>query len=534
VWVRCRRPRMSGGGPPGTRRGERSSSRDKARGKPTASSQNRLRLGEIRKHNALRAKSDFICRYKCTNTLPDIPQEPKLLKYPFDPMRYVKREAHGTGLEKAFNRHAPILSEPDLGVPIDLLDPEQYHVTGREPRLHPKDQELIDSQKEEEKGKETRAQAMPWFISTQYVDTNVSQSRKHVSEWEGDMTSPKGRAYMDALQEEESIDSRLEIADRTFADAAQVDELHKDGKLVHKDKPGVTSVEVMPLLPDVSRWGLSFVLTAFDEAPPQRLTKRSARDGAEIDPAGMPIIQGLQGLGDNPEQWMAYLMPLKRKEAAAEPDGSGDGDSAAASSSSGAADDAEEGESGAGAAPAAGAAGGGPAPSDESAATDGGGGDGNGDGDGNDPPIEYRRLRSYTFEKVAMGEVRDGIAGDGRRESTLIHEDSDSGVMWYKNLDMFYRLTKRRKTEDSDNTMDDRDSLLVRRHESTEAELEEDRVKAISAGVVEEEYDYADEGMAGDEYASGTAEDAAEVVKQEAKGEVTEDGASGGDTTTAL
>ena len=57
------------------------------------------------------------------------------------------------------------------------------------------------------------------------------------------------------------------------------------------------------------------------------------------------------------------------------------------------------------------------APNDETGATDGGGSDGNDDDD--DPPIEYRRLRSYTFEKVAMGEVRDGMAGQDLGDAAL-------------------------------------------------------------------------------------------------------------------
>ena len=92
--------------------------------------------------NPLRAKSDFICRYKCTNNLPDVPQ-PKLLQYPFDPMRYIQR-GPSTALEESYSQTAPILAEPDLGVPIDLIDPEPYTVTGQEPPLNELDQELIE------------------------------------------------------------------------------------------------------------------------------------------------------------------------------------------------------------------------------------------------------------------------------------------------------------------------------------------------------------------------------------------------------
>ena len=382
--------------------------------KPSTSSKARMRLGEIRKLNPLRAKSDFICRYKCNNTLPDIPLDPKLLKYPFDPMRYVRRSNDGSNLEKCFLRAAPILTEPDLGVPIDLVDPGQYTVTGNEPELHPTDRELIEGQTDNKDGDDTVGAAMPWFISTQYVDSNVTQNRTQKEE--SILSSPTGRQL---LKEEETPEARAKIVEQTFEDAAKIDADFKAGKLVHKDKPGVTAVEVAPLLPDIAHWANPYIMTCFDEPPPTELRGRAAHDGAEVDPEGKALIQGLEA---DSESWMAYLMPVKRKAVA------------------------EEGQA------------------SEQSSTE-------------LPAIpegftEYRRLRSYSFEKFLPN-----------KETLLLYKDEQTGDYLYKTIDSFFRLQKRRKTEDTDETQDDRDSLLVARHDPTEQDLEEERQKRQDFGM---------------------------------------------------
>jgi RNA polymerase II-associated factor 1 len=66
--------------------------------------------------------SEFLCKVKYYNNLPDIPLEPKLLRYPFDPSRFYKYAA--TTLEKNF-KHS-IHTEPDLGIQIDLIENSVY------------------------------------------------------------------------------------------------------------------------------------------------------------------------------------------------------------------------------------------------------------------------------------------------------------------------------------------------------------------------------------------------------------------------
>ena len=64
----------------------------------------------------------YCVKVKYLNTLPDIPFDPKFIAYPFDPNRFIKYNS--TSLEKNFKWD--ILCEQDLGVRIDLINPETY------------------------------------------------------------------------------------------------------------------------------------------------------------------------------------------------------------------------------------------------------------------------------------------------------------------------------------------------------------------------------------------------------------------------
>ena len=56
---------------------------------------------------------------KFRNNLPDVPFDPKLLAYPFDPERHIRYKT--TSLERNY-QHA-LLTEPHLGLAGDLIDP---------------------------------------------------------------------------------------------------------------------------------------------------------------------------------------------------------------------------------------------------------------------------------------------------------------------------------------------------------------------------------------------------------------------------
>ena len=74
-------------------------------------------------HSSKGPQSKFINTLHYSNDLPPVPFPPKFLRYPFDPLRYVKYTP--TSLEKEYE--FPLLTEPDLGIPINLIDPNAYY-----------------------------------------------------------------------------------------------------------------------------------------------------------------------------------------------------------------------------------------------------------------------------------------------------------------------------------------------------------------------------------------------------------------------
>lgn len=70
----------------------------------------------------------MLCRVKYCNSLPDIPFDPKFLSFPFENKRFVSYKS--TSLEAAYKYD--LLTEHDLGVTIDLINPDTYAVQAGE------------------------------------------------------------------------------------------------------------------------------------------------------------------------------------------------------------------------------------------------------------------------------------------------------------------------------------------------------------------------------------------------------------------
>ncbi|VDH97951.1 RNA polymerase II-associated factor 1 [Mytilus galloprovincialis] len=84
-------------------------------------------------------RSDLVARVKYNNTLPDIPFDPKFITYPFESNRFIEYKA--TSLERAYKYE--LLTEHDLGVTIDLINPDTYQI---DPNAYPdpEDERLLE------------------------------------------------------------------------------------------------------------------------------------------------------------------------------------------------------------------------------------------------------------------------------------------------------------------------------------------------------------------------------------------------------
>ena len=93
-------------------------------------------------------RSGFICQVKYRNTLPDIPLEPKFLPYPFDTQRFGAYDGP-TGLERSYKYE--LLAEHDLGVNIDLINPDAYQANEHENvAMDPIDERLLEEEQNTE------------------------------------------------------------------------------------------------------------------------------------------------------------------------------------------------------------------------------------------------------------------------------------------------------------------------------------------------------------------------------------------------
>ena len=87
-------------------------------------------------------KADLLCRIKYCNTLPDIPFEPKFITYPFESTRFIQYNA--TSLERAYKHE--LLTEHDLGVTIDLINPDTYKYNPNLTANYPEDEKILEEE----------------------------------------------------------------------------------------------------------------------------------------------------------------------------------------------------------------------------------------------------------------------------------------------------------------------------------------------------------------------------------------------------
>ncbi len=127
--------------------------------------------------------TEFLCKLKFHNTLPEVPTDPKFLKYPHDNNRFVKYVT--TSLE---NSHKSIFhTEVDLGVPLDIIDSTLFKVS-TETTIDEQDMQLITSNttKTEKKNVNPSSKlnlAVPWLRKTEYfTGMGISDEKKENKE----------------------------------------------------------------------------------------------------------------------------------------------------------------------------------------------------------------------------------------------------------------------------------------------------------------------------------------------------------------
>uniref|UniRef100_A0A8C6S9F4 RNA polymerase II-associated factor 1 homolog n=1 Tax=Neogobius melanostomus TaxID=47308 RepID=A0A8C6S9F4_9GOBI len=217
-------------------------------------------------HRTVPERSGVVCRVKYCNSLPDIPFDPKFIAYPFDQHRFVQYKA--TSLEKQ-HKHE-LLTEPDLGVTIDLINPDTYRI---DPNilLDPADEKLLEED----------IQAPSSSKSQCSCDFRIGVSVKQQFTEE--------EIYKDR-------DSQISAIEKTFEDAQK-------SIAQHYSKPRVTPVEVLPVFPDFKMWINPCAQVIFDSDPAPK--DMSAPAGVEM--MSQAMIRGM--MDEEGNQFVAYFLP---------------------------------------------------------------------------------------------------------------------------------------------------------------------------------------------------------------------------------
>ncbi|RXN16922.1 RNA polymerase II-associated factor 1-like protein [Labeo rohita] len=237
--------------------------------------------------------SGVVCRVKYGNSLPDIPFDPKFITYPFDQHRFVQYKA--TSLEKQ-HKHE-LLTEPDLGVTIDLINPDTYRI---DPNilLDPADEKLLEEEIQapsSSKRSQQHAKVVPWMRKTEYISTEFN--RYGVSNEKVEVKI--GVSVKQQFTEEEIYkdrDSQIAAIEKTFEDAQK-------SIAQHYSKPRVTPVEVLPVFPDFKMWINPCAQVIFDSDP----APKDVSGPAGVDMMSQAMIRGM--MDEEGNQFVAYFLP---------------------------------------------------------------------------------------------------------------------------------------------------------------------------------------------------------------------------------
>ncbi|CAG5136016.1 unnamed protein product, partial [Candidula unifasciata] len=245
----------------------------------------RLRPGEKR--------SDLVCRVRYNNTLPDIPFDPKFITYPFETNRFSTYKQ--TSLERLFK--FDLLTEHDLGVNIDLINPDTYKI---DPNAYPEpeDERLLEEDLNtpgDAKRSRHHNTNVSWLRKTEYISTEYNRFVQ-----KADKSEAKVGFNIKKIMREEDLykdrESQINAINNTFEKA-------KQPIMKHYSKPGVTPVQIMEVFPDFQLWKHPFAQVLFDSDP----APKGYSAPVQLEEMSQAMIRG--AVDESGEQFVAYFLP---------------------------------------------------------------------------------------------------------------------------------------------------------------------------------------------------------------------------------
>lgn len=250
---------------------------------------------EKRKADREKIKEGFHCNVKYTNTLPDIPFDAKFIAYPFEANRFIQYKP--TSLER--NTKHELLTEPDLGVTIDLINPETYDIDPNV-ELDPADEKLLEEElapAADQKRHKQHTTTVTWMRKTEYISTeyNRFQTSNEMAETKVGYNAQK-RKKINNVDLYKDRDSQIEAIEASF-EAAKKSITH------HETNKRIKPVEILPFFPDFQFWHMPCAHVIFDTEP----TQRGKTTPASLSQMSLGMIRGMED--ESGDQFVAYFLP---------------------------------------------------------------------------------------------------------------------------------------------------------------------------------------------------------------------------------
>ncbi|KAG0473339.1 hypothetical protein HPP92_015196 [Vanilla planifolia] len=203
-----------------------------------------------RVENRLKKPTTFICKMKFRNELPDPTAQPKLLAMNTNKDRYTKYTI--TSLEKMYK--PKLYLEPDLGIPLDLLDISVYNRTAVCPSLSPEDEELLRDTEVEtpvklggiRRKERPTEKGVSWLVNTEYISSlSMDTAKQSMSEKQAKEMRQSREGRNDFLENLNNREKQIQAIEDSF----------KASKLlpVHQTNRSLKPMKILPLLPDFDR-----------------------------------------------------------------------------------------------------------------------------------------------------------------------------------------------------------------------------------------------------------------------------------------
>jgi len=250
---------------------------------------------EKRKSDREKLKEGFHCNVKYTNTLPDIPFDAKFIAYPFEANRFIQYKP--TSLER--NTKNELLTEADLGVTIDLINPETYDIDPNQ-ELDPADEKLLEEDvtpAADQKRHKQHTTTVTWMRKTEYISTEYNRftQSNEMAETKVGFNHQK-RKKVQNVDLYKDRDSQIEAIEASF-EAAKKSITH------HETNKRIKPVEILPFFPDFQFWHMPCAHVIFDTEP----TQRGKTGSATLDQMSLGMIRGMED--ESGDQFVAYFLP---------------------------------------------------------------------------------------------------------------------------------------------------------------------------------------------------------------------------------